>query len=131
MFIWQAHEGAVTSLAFGLGGRLLVSAGSDERVKAWDPSTGTEVFAISLRPVEELMEDGPFSFIDRTRSCLAISGDGTRAVIAQRNRGLVFLDFICKEEAFTHPFDDVFAVKPAPDGESVFALTSGPLFQYR
>jgi WD40 repeat protein len=37
---WLAHPGGVKDLAFGAGGRLLLSAGADGRVRLWDVQAG-------------------------------------------------------------------------------------------
>jgi WD40 repeat protein len=120
MFVWQAHEGAVTSLAFGPGGRFLASAGADAQVKVWDPLTGAEQLSVSLHPFDVGLP-GP-AVGSRAPRCLCVSGDGGLAAVAQFGRGLVFLDLDRGEEVAVLPADGVTAVKAAPDGQSLFAL---------
>jgi WD40 repeat protein len=111
MFAWHAHERAVTSLAFGPGGRFLLSAG-DGWVKAWEPFSGAEQFAIPLPPVHVAV---PLRW-------LTPSGDGKWAAVHEYSRRLLFLDLererITAERAIPH----IHALKRTPDGHSVAVL---------
>ncbi len=128
MFTWHAHEEAVTALAFGPNGRFLVSAGADECVTVWDPLTGTEQARIPLRVDDMLRMPGDATGPLRH---LVVSGDGARVVVSQPAIGLVFVDLEREEVAFTHTFDEVLAVKSAPDGESVFVCPMNPVAVYQ
>lgn len=114
MFVWQAHEGAVTSLAFGPGGQFLVSAGDDGCVRVWEPFTGAERFAIPLRtPARRLR-------------FLAVSGDGTTAMVARQSEGLVLLDLVGGTVINDEPGHPATAAKLAPDGRGVVVLSHQP-----
>jgi WD40 repeat protein len=113
MFVWRAHEGAVTALAFGPDGRFLVSAGADQCVRVWDPFTGTEQLRFALGQPGEL-----WSAI----SGLVCSGDAGTIVVRQGQRGLAFLDAIGGSEILPRQWVLVLALKGHPDGRSVFAV---------
>lgn len=110
MFVWQAHEGAVTSLAFGPDGRFLVSVGTGDSVKMWDPLTGAEQLSI------------PFQTFQRESRFLVVSGDGTAATVAEHNRGVTFLDLIGGVALPTDAPLSVTAAKRTPDGQSVVVI---------
>jgi WD40 repeat protein len=112
MFVWQAHEGAVTSLAFGPAGRFLVSAGADERVKVWEPFTGAEQLRV---PVGPRIVPAPSLL-----RWLAVSASGALAAVAYR--GLTLIDLASGDVPLAQWLPSVLALKPAPDGESLFAL---------
>jgi WD40 repeat protein len=118
MFVWHAHEGAVTALAFGPDGNL-VSAGSEAWcVKGWDPLTGTEQFRISLFP-KSAGVDLPLTAAPRL---LELSGDGCAAAVMSPILGLGFLDLTRERVIRSDPLDRVYALKRTPDGESVLVL---------
>ncbi len=116
MFVWNAHEGAVTSLAFGPDGRFLVSGSSDEQVKVWEPFTGAEQSRISLTP-----PDGAL-FSPIPLRWLALSGDGNWAVVHQHSRRLVFLDLEYERIKAELNIPHIHALKRTPDGETIALL---------
>jgi|GEM_PF-2796467 len=119
MFVWQAHEDAVTSLAFTPDSRFLVSAGVDECVKVWEPFTGVEQGAISLQPRDPLSLLG---VVRRNPRWLTISRDGTHAAVGQVGWGVSLLNFAEARVLFTHSQADVRSLKSSTDGQSVLAL---------
>ncbi|MBY0459511.1 MAG: WD40 repeat domain-containing protein [Gemmataceae bacterium] len=116
MFTWNAHEHAVTALAFAPDGRFLVSAGADQCVRAWDPLTGAEQSCIPLNhslATADLRSD--------LRE-LVISRDGTSAAIARPTNGLIFLDLARARITATQGPTRIAAVRRCPDGDSVLVL---------
>jgi WD40 repeat protein len=120
MFVWQAHEGAVTSLAFASDGRSLVSAGSDECVKAWEPFTGAEELRIGLSLAARGISGSPGT--SGTRYRLALAANGHSAVAAESHHRLLFLDLTRGDVNFTRSYAEVRAVEVIPDGRAVVAL---------
>lgn len=112
MFAWQAHEGVVTSLAFGPDGRFLVSTGDDGCVRVWEPFTGAEQLSIPLRIPERYLR------------FLTVSADGTTATVARQSEGLVLLDLVGGAVITDEPTPHVAAAKLAPDGRSVVVLSN-------
>jgi WD40 repeat protein len=53
----EAHEGAVSGLAFSRDGKLLATGGNDRRVRLWDAHTAREVHALGrlARPVAQVL----------------------------------------------------------------------------
>lgn len=119
MFVWQSHEGAVTSLAFTPNSRFLVSAGADECVKVWEPFTGIGQIAISLQS-----RDPPslIGVVRRIPRWLTVAKDGIHAGVAQVGRGISLLNFPEARVLFTHSEPDVRTLKSSADGQSVLAL---------
>lgn len=115
MFVWQAHGRAVTSLAFGPDGRFLLSGGDDSRVKAWEPFSGGEQFAI------------PVADVTRCNSLrwLTLSGNGKWAAVHEHSRRLLFLDLEHERVAAERNITEIYALKRTPDGESVALLIPG------
>jgi WD40 repeat protein len=122
MFVWNAHDGAVTSLAFGPDGQRLFSGGSDECVKAWQPFTGAEQFRISLAPEDRsLYPPVPLHW-------LTVSGDGNWGVVYQFSRRLVFFDLARERIADEYEVRQIHALKRTPDSLGVAALIPGPSY---
>src|SRR5262245_44195660 len=113
MFIWQAHEGAVTSLAFGLGGGIL-STGVDGLVKYWDRLTG------SLNCSWELAE----AATKATSNLLNVLADssGQFAAVGLRTAGVQFLDLRNGKITTRFKLTGVSGLASAPDGASVFVV---------
>ncbi|NLI79486.1 MAG: protein kinase [Candidatus Riflebacteria bacterium] len=69
----RGHFGEVTALALPRNGQRLLSAGSDEAVKLWDPETGSEVLSLRGRPGRP----AALALSGDDRTLRAIYGDGT------------------------------------------------------
>jgi WD40 repeat protein len=123
MFVWQAHQRAVTSLAFGPDGRFLVSVGSEEQVKVWDPFTGAEQFALDVRPPNAEQVAGR---VHSALHGLAVSADGQTAAVGYRDRQLILIDLGQRAVSFRDSSGQLLAIKLAPDGTSVFELRFEP-----
>jgi WD40 repeat protein len=113
MFVWRAHEGAVTSLAVVPGGGLL-STGNDGNVRLWDAASGT------LQYGWKLTDATPDSESNLIR--VLCDSSGRFGAVALRSNGLQFFDLadgLCADEfLLTH----VLGLAPAPDGASVFVV---------
>jgi WD40 repeat protein len=114
MFVWQAHAGAVTALAFGPDGRFLASAGADRCVRVWDPLTGTLQLEFALARPDRSSGAAPRG--------LVCSADGGTIVVGHDGCALTFLDATGGGGTFTRQFAQVVALKGHPNGQSVFAL---------
>jgi WD40 repeat protein len=114
MFIWQAHEGAVTSLAFAPGAGL-VSAGVDGNVRFWDPATGSLIHGWKLSPTAEN---------DSTVSIVRVLADasGKFAAVGLRDEGLLFFNLADGSAVADFLLYEVTGMAPAPDGASVFVV---------
>lgn len=118
MFVWQAHERAVTTVAFGPDGQTLVSTGADECVKGWEPFSGTERFRISFQSsTPEFDTPAPLR-------CLTLSADGGRAAFYHQDR-LVFLDLARERVTDSVSLARFRVLKRTPDGAGVVALIPG------
>jgi WD40 repeat protein len=113
MFVWRAHEGAVTSLAFVPGGGLL-STGCDGNVRLWDTAGG------ALQHGWKLAEAKPPSESDLFR--VLCDSSGRYAAVALRSEGLQFFDLDDGSSAGEFVLTSVLGCAPAPDGASVFIV---------
>jgi WD40 repeat protein len=114
MLTWEAHAGAVTSLAFVPGGGLL-STGVDGVLKHWDSTTG------SLHYFWKLAEIAPTADKSNLLRVLA-DATGCYAAVGLRTEGVRFFDTGDGKEVEHFPLSDTVGLAPAPNGESVFAV---------
>jgi WD40 repeat protein len=133
MLTWEAHAGAVTSLAFVPGGGLL-STGVDGVVKHWDATTGSRLNTWKLAYAAENADDS---------NLLRVLSDATGryAAVGLRTEGVRFFDLEDGREARSHfELSDTVGPVSAPDGASVFVVgresrwfsrSTSQLFQYR
>jgi WD40 repeat protein len=114
MFVWQAHEGAVTSLAFAPGGGLL-STGVDGVLNLWDPATGERVQSWKFAPAaDSLGRSGLIGVLADAAGHIAavgLRGEGVRCIDLQSYRVVGGLEL-------TH----VTGFAPAPGGTGFFAV---------
>jgi hypothetical protein len=117
MLTWQAHSGAVTSLAFVPGGGLL-STGTSGLLKYWDLATGAELFS------DKVCES--VSLPDQTDVVRVLAdAAGRSAVVGLRSRGLEFVRLPGGAVDRTVRFQQVFALAAGPDGVSFFVAARG------
>jgi WD40 repeat protein len=131
MLTWEAHAGAVTSLAFVPGGGLL-STGVDGVVKHWDATTGSRQNTWKFASAAENADDS---------NLIRVLSDttGRYAAVGLRTEGVRFFDLEDGKEAEHFELSDTFGLVPAPDGASVFVVgresrwfsrSTSRLFQY-
>jgi WD40 repeat protein len=115
MFVWQAHEGAVTSLAFIPGGGGLLSTGVDGTLKLWDPLTGSLIYHWKLADTADTADKS-----DLLR--VLAESTGRYATVALRSRGVQFFDLQSYKVAGELRLIGVEDLAPAPDGKSFFVV---------
>jgi WD40 repeat protein len=115
MFVWQAHEGAVTSLAFAPGAGLLTT-GIDGNVRLWDAASGALQRGWKFH--ESAGRYGNNAEIVRVLG----SSNGRFAAVALYTRGVHFFDLANGALAAEFPLAGVLGMVPAPDGKSVFVV---------
>jgi WD40 repeat protein len=115
MFVWQAHENHVTSLAFAPGVGLL-TAGMDGNVRLWDAASGAMLHGWKFHE-----SVGRYSHSDE-RLCVLGSGDGRFAAVGLRTAGVRFFDLSSGSLAGEFLLAGVMGMVPAPDGESLFVV---------
>jgi WD40 repeat protein len=117
MLTWQAHTGAVTSLAFVPGGGLL-STGADGYFKSWDSTTGAE----SLRHKFCEPDSAP---VAADLMQVLVDSTGRHAVVGLQNKGFQWIelpDGILGRRFHFHPLS---SLSRSPDGGSIFANGRG------
>jgi WD40 repeat protein len=121
MFVWQAHEGAVTSLAFVPNGGGLLSTGVDGTLKLWDPLTGSLVYQWKLADTA----DTP----DKSDLLRVVTESTSRyATVALKSRGVQYFNLQNYKVAGELRLDGVSDLAPAPDRKSFFVVgrNTGP-----
>jgi WD40 repeat protein len=114
MFTWEAHAGAVTSLAFVPGGGLL-STGVDGVVKHWDAASGTKLNTWKFAKTAE-SADGS------TLLRVLADATGRSAAVGLRTEGVRFFDLDDGKEAEHFELSEMAGLTSAPDGASVFVV---------
>lgn len=114
MFVWDAHEGAVTSVCFVPGGGLL-STGTDGVLKLWDPLTGGLVYFWKLAETADTADKS-----DLLR--VVTDSAGRYAAVALRSRGVQCFDLQSYKPAAELRLTTALALAPAPDGKSFFVF---------
>lgn len=115
MFVWPAHEGAVTSVAFVPNGGGLLSTGVDGTLRLWDPLTGSLVYHWKL--AEAAADHDSCGLIRVTTDA-----DGRYAVVALRTAGVQCFDLQTYKVASEVRMSGVLGMAPAPDGKSAFVV---------
>lgn len=115
MFVWQAHEGMVTSVAFAPGAGLL-TAGSDGNVRLWDSASGSLLHGWKCHE-----SAGRYGHNDAISRVLG-SPDGRFAAVGLRSAGVQFFDLSDGTLAAEFSLAGVMGMVPAPDGASVFVV---------
>ena len=121
MFVWQAHENVVTSLAFVPGGGLL-STGTDGQLKLWDALTGDLVYQWKLADAIGRYSGDPSDLMR-----VVTDSAGRYAAVALRTRGVQYFDLQSYKVAGEFRLAKVLGLAPAPDGKSFFVVGSGTL----
>jgi|SRR5579883_134473 len=114
MFVWQAHEGAVTSLAFAPDAGLL-STGVDGNVRFWNPVMGDLQHGWKLA---EAAKDHATSNVLRVLA----DAHGRYATVGLRYEGIQFLDLTNGTVVADFPLSNVLGLASAPDLASVFVV---------
>jgi WD40 repeat protein len=114
MFVWQAHEGAVTSLAFVPGGGLL-STGVDGVLNLWDPLTGDRVQSWKFAASADSPEHS-----DLIR--VLADATGRYATVGLRTEGARCIDLQSYRVVNGLQLTHVTGLAPAPDGASFFIV---------
>lgn len=115
MFVWPAHEGAVTSVAFVPNGGGLLSTGVDGNLRLWDPLTGSLVHQWKLA---EAATDADACGLIR----VITEPSGRFAIVALRDRGVQCFDLQTYKVAAEARMSGVAGITPAPDGKSAFVI---------
>ena len=113
MFVWQAHEGAVTSLAFVPNGGGLLSTGVDGTLRLWDPLTGGLVYHWKLAETAGTADDSDLL-------CVLVDATGRYATIGLRAHGVQTFDLQNYKVARELRFREIHALAPAADGKGFF-----------
>lgn len=115
MFVWQAHDGAVTSLAFVPNGGGLLSTGTDGVLKLWDPLTGSLIYHWKLADAADTAADS---------NLLRVVTDsaGRYATVALRSAGVQYFDLQTYKVAGELRLTNVLDLAPAPDGKGFFVV---------
>lgn len=116
MFVWPAHEGAVTSVAFVPNGGLL-STGVDGNLRLWDPLTGGLVHQWKLAETTTTADECGLIRVIAEPS-------GRFAVVALRDGGVQCFDLQTFKVAAEVRMSGVLGMAPAPDGKSAFVVGS-------
>jgi WD40 repeat protein len=115
MFVWPAHEGAVTSVAFVPNGGGLLSTGVDGNLRLWEPMTGSLVHQWKLA---ETATDHDSCGLIRA----VADASGRFAVAATRAGGVQCFDLQTYKVAAEVRMSGVAGMAPAPDGKSAFVV---------
>lgn len=114
MFVWPAHEGAVTSVAFVPNGGGLLSTGVDGNLRLWDPLTGDLVHQWKLA---ETVTDA-----DECGLIRVVAEPGGRFAVAAASTGLQCFDLQTYKVVAEARMSSVVGMSPAPDGKSAFVV---------
>jgi WD40 repeat protein len=114
MLTWEAHAGAVTSLAFVPGGGLL-STSTDGVFKHWDPTSGTENRSWAL--AEWLSR---YTATESALLKVVADATGRYAAVGLRTEGVRFFDLVDGRVADEFRLVQLVELAASPDGESVF-----------
>lgn len=114
MFVWPAHEGAVTSVAFVPNGGGLLSTGVDGNLRLWDPLTGGLVHQWKLAETA--------TNADECGLIRVITEPSGRFAVAATSNGLQCFDLQTYKVAAEARMSGVVGMSPAPDGKSAFVV---------
>jgi WD40 repeat protein len=117
MFVWQAHEGAVASLAFVPNGGGLLSTGMDGVLKLWDPLTGSLVYHWKLAEAIGRYSGGESDLLR-----VVTEPTGRFATVALRSRGVQSFDLQNYKVADELRLTNVLGLAPAPAGKGFFVV---------
>jgi WD40 repeat protein len=117
MLTWQAHTGAVTSLAFVPGGGLL-STGIDGYFKNWNSTTGAECLRHKFCEPDRVPAAANLMHV-------LVDSTGRHAVVALRNAGFQWIDLLDGTVDRRITFQLLHSACMSADGISFFAVARG------
>jgi WD40 repeat protein len=123
MLTWEAHAGAVTSLAFVPGGGLL-STGTDGVLKHWDATSGTEYRAWALAEKVAVPRESDLR-------CVLVDATGRYAAVGLRHEGARFFHLTDGSVAGEFRLDSLNDMARTPFGATLFCIGDRAGFRMR